>query len=142
MDVIYRVKLALDKGAFKPGFAHADDAGMDLKSPVDVTIVPGKSVVIDTGVHIEIPKGYAGFLKSKSGLNVNHGITGEGIIDVGYTGSIKAKLYNNSHENYHVCRGDKIIQLVIIPCIQPIFEIVDRLDDSERGANGFGSTGR
>ncbi len=106
------------------------------------TIHAGKSEVFDTGVHVELLKGTVGMLKSKSGLNVNHGITSEGVIDVGYTGSIKAKLYNNSDEDYTVSAGDKITQLVILPILTPTLELVDTLEDTERGSNGFGSSGK
>jgi dUTP pyrophosphatase len=81
-------------------------------------------------------------LKSKSGLNVIHGITSEGVIDVGYTGSIKVKLYNHSGYDYKVEAGDKITQLVIMPIIIPELELVDELGDTDRGNNGFGSSGK
>lgn len=81
-------------------------------------------------------------LKSKSGLNVKHGITSEGVIDVGYTGSIRVKLYNNTTEHYHVKKGDKISQLVILPILKPELELVESLEDTDRGGNGFGSSGR
>lgn len=96
-NTVYKqVAVALDDGAYMPEYAHFGwDAGADLKSPVDVMIPANGSAVIDTGVHIDIPQGYAGFLKSKSGLNVKHDLTSEGVIDAGYTGSICVKLYNN-----------------------------------------------
>jgi dUTP pyrophosphatase len=84
-------------------------------------------------------------LKSKSGLNVKHGIVSEGVIDVGYTGSIRAKLYNHSDKDYVVHKGDKITQLVIMPYVAPDLdgiEVVDELDATDRGDNGFGSSGR
>ena len=136
------MKIKLDEGAFMPVRAHDTDAGADLRSPID-TVVPARgSRVIDTGVHIQLPHGYVGMLKSKSGLNVKHGITSEGVIDEGYTGPIKVKLYNHS-DMYHVIeRGDKITQLVILPCEYVKFNLVDYLEDSERGGDGFGSTGK
>ena len=100
------------------------------------------SATFDTGVHIELPSGTVGMLKSKSGLNVKHGITSEGVIDVGYTGSIRVKLYNNSGYDYIVNKGDKISQLVILPILTPELELVDSLEETERGAGGFGSTGK
>lgn len=102
----------------------------------------GGSRVIDTGVHIQLPHGYVGMPKSKSGLNVKYGITSEGVIDEGYTGQIKVKLYNHSDYPYAIERGDKITQLVIIPCEYMDFDVVEELDDSERGGEGFGSTGK
>lgn len=136
------MKIKLDKGAFVPVRAHGTDAGADLRSPID-TVVPARgSRVIDTGVHIQLPHGYAGMLKSKSGLNVKHGITSEGVIDEGYTGPIKVKLYNHSDRPFYIGRYDKITQLVIIPCAYVGFELAEDLDDSERGGDGFGSTGK
>lgn len=136
------MKVMLDEGAFLPTRAHSTDAGMDLYA-MESQIVPAKeSAIFDTGVHIELPTGTVGMLKSKSGLNVKYGITSEGVIDVGYTGSIVAKLYNNSGKDYLVNKGDKITQLVIMPILTPDIEVVDNLEDTERGTGGFGSTGR
>ena len=127
---------------FMPIRAHEDDAGLDLRTPIDVTIPKGGSVVIDTGFHCAIPKGYFGKLESKSGLNVKHGVVSlGGTIDCGYTGSIKAKLYNFGDEDYTFKAGDKVIQLILIPCISPKLIIVDDLEETDRGNNGFGSTG-
>lgn len=136
------MKIKLDKGAFMPVRAHDTDAGADLRSPIDAVVPARGSQVVDTGVHIQLPHGYVGMLKSKSGLNVRHGITSEGVIDEGYTGPIKLKLYNHRYSPYFIERGDKITQLVIVPCEYVSFELVDELDDSERGDSGFGSTGK
>ena len=137
-----KMKIMLDEGAFMPTRAHEADAGLDLYAR-ETTIVPAKeSAKFDTGVHVEIPHDMVGFLKSKSGLNVKHGITSEGVIDEEYTGSIVVKLYNNSGYDYVVRRGDKISQFVIIPIVKPELELVDSLDDTDRGNNGFGSSGR
>ena len=81
-------------------------------------------------------------MKSKSGLNTRHGITSDGVIDVGNTGSIGAKLYNHSGKDYKVKAGDKITQLVIVPILTPELELVEALEETERGNNGFGSTGK
>lgn len=136
------MKVRLDKGAFMPTRAHETDAGLDLYA-VEAQVVPARgSAVFDTGVHIELPSGTVGMLKSKSGLNVIHGLTSEGVIDVGYTGSICVKLYNNSHCNYKVEKGDKISQLVIMPILTPALELVEELEATERGNGGFGSTGK
>ena len=139
------MKVYLDEGAFMPERAHELDAGYDLRTPEDVTVSQYGNVIINTGVHVAIPKGYVGMLKSKSGLNVKSGITGEGVIDSGYTGAIVAKLYSNSNQVVKFNRGDKIIQLVLLPIYTPNLEKVDSIEefgDSERGENGFGSTGR
>lgn len=136
------MKIKLDLGAYMPTRAHTTDAGLDLYAR-ETQIVPAKeSATFDTGVHIELPSGTAGMLKSKSGLNVKHGITSEGVIDVGYTGSIVVKLYNNSGYDYTVNKGDKISQLVIIPILTPEMELVSDLEETERGSGGFGSTGK
>lgn len=136
------MKVKLDKGAYMPERAHSTDAGADLRTPHDVTVMPNDSVVIDTGVHIELPPNTVGMLKSKSGLNVKHGITSEGVIDVGYTGSIRVKLYNHSNKPCELKAGDKVSQLVVMPILIPTFELVDELEETERGDNGFGSSGR
>jgi dUTP pyrophosphatase len=136
------MKIKLDAGAFMPVREHTTDAGADLRSPVYALVPARGSCVIGTGVHIQLPHGYVGMLKSKSGLNVKYGITSEGVIDEGYTGQIMAKLYNHSNYPYNVMRGDKITQLVIVPCEYVDFDLVDDLEDSERGGDGFGSTGK
>ena len=137
------MKIMLDAGAYMPEKAHVTDAGYDLRSPVDAQVYPGDSVTIDTGVHIELPLGTVGMLKSKSGLNVKHGIVPEGVIDFGDTGWIRGELYNHGHEAYFVRRCDKITQLVILPLADVgELEIVSELSESERGDGGFGSTGR
>lgn len=136
------MKIKLDENAKMPTRAHETDAGLDIYSRETKTILVCDSVTFDTGVHIEIPAGYVGFLKSKSGLNVKHGITSEGVIDCGYTGSIVVKLYNNGYDDYTVNAGDKISQLVLLPILTPELELVDTLEDTDRGNGGFGSSGR
>lgn len=137
------MKIQLDKGAYMPEYAHPGfDAGADLRSPVDFVVPDYGSVVIDTGVHIELAQNTVGMLKSKSGLNVKHGITSEGVIDCGYSGSICVKLYNHWDKPYYGKRGDKISQLVVMPFVVEKFEKVDKLEEKGRGNNGFGSTGK
>lgn len=137
------MKIMLDQGAIMPTRAHSTDAGLDLYTPVNATVPAKGSVVIDTGVHVKLPHYTAGFLKSKSGLNVKHGIVSEGVIDVGYTGSIRVKLYNHSDTDYTFLAGDKITQLVIMQIFIPaLLDKVDHFDQTERGEGGFGSTGR
>lgn len=139
------MKIFIEEGAIKPTRAHTSDAGLDLYSREDCIVPAKESAVFDTGVHIELPRGTVGMLKSKSGLNVKYGIQSEGVIDVGYTGAICVKLYNHSGYDYKVSKGDKISQLVILPILTPELEVVDSLDDfnsSDRGENGFGSSGR
>lgn len=136
------MNIMLDSMALMPTRGHATDAGLDLLSPID-TVIPAKgSISIDTGVHIELPPNTAGFLKSKSGLNVKYSITSEGVIDVGYTGSIVVKLYNHSNVDYAIKRGDKITQLVVMQISIPNICLVQKFEETERGNGGFGSTGR
>ena len=151
------MKIVLDEGA-KVSRAHEFDAGLDLHTPT-FAVVPGCKYtapiygggygimgvgqkVIDTGVHVQIPEGYVGLIKSKSGLMVNNGLLTDGTIDSGYTGSIKVKLFNTSPKDYKFKAGEKIAQLVIVPCLLPELEVVDHLEETDRGDGGFGSTGR
>lgn len=136
------MKIKLDENAKMPTRAHDTDAGLDLYAR-ETQIIPAKeSAIFDTGVHVELPRYTVGMLKSKSGLNVKYGLTSEGVIDVGYTGSIKVKLYNNSGFDYTVNAGDKISQLVILPILTPDLELVSELGETDRGDKGFGSTGK
>ena len=137
-----KINVVLDNGAYMPEKAHEADAGFDLRTPSKVIIPAKSSRIIPTGVHVEIPRGYVGFLKSKSGLNVKDGILSEGVIDSGYTGSILAKLYNHSNKEKVFEKGDKITRLVILPIPDVEMVEVDSLEDTERGSNGFGSSGR
>lgn len=139
------MKIYLDNGAKMPTKAHMADAGYDLYTPIKVVLMPHSTAVIDTGVHMEIPNGYVGMIKSKSGLNVKHDILSEGVVDCGYTGSIVAKLYNHSDKIKEFEIGDKITQICIMPVVNFELEEVENLwkfADTERGDNGFGSSGR
>lgn len=136
------MKIKLEAGAHAPTRAHQTDAGLDLYAKETKIIKARSSAVFDTGVCVELPPNTTGFLKSKSGLNVKHGITSEGVIDVGYTGSIKVKLYNHSDSDYAINAGDKISQLVILPILTPDIEFVRKLAETDRGDKGFGSSGR
>lgn len=135
-----KMKVSIDSGCYVPERAHEDDAGLDLRSPVDAWVFSGEAVIIDTGVHVAVPAGHVGLITSKSGLMAK-GITCRGTIDCGYSGSIKAVLFNHGKEAFRVQRGNKICQLVLMPIIAPEMELVSHLDDTERGENGFGSTG-
>lgn len=136
------IKIQLDKGAIAPSRAHPYDGGMDLFARRGTVIDGGESFEFDTGVHLEIPEGWVGFIKSKSGLMCNHDIVTDGTIDAHYTGSICVKLFNLGITPYAVSAGDKIAQLVIVPCHLPRLELVESLEETDRGDNGFGSTGR
>lgn len=137
------MKIVLDKGAYMPKKAHEADAGYDLRTPKRVVLRRGESVCIDTGVHMEIPKGWYGKLESKSGLNVRHGIVSlGGVIDSGYTGTIVAKLYNFGDEDHVFEAGDKIVQIVFMQCGNFSLTQFDKLEETDRGDNGFGSSGK
>lgn len=163
MKEITEINVLLDEGAEMPTQAHSTDAGFDIYAKEDFVVPPckmewekpnlpyapieirGVSVGCashDTGVHIEIPKGYAGNIESKSGLNVRHGLTCQGLIDCGYTGSIVVKLFNHTDKAHYFNKGDKIAQLVIRPILTPKLKLVTELEETERGNGGFGSTGR
>lgn len=134
------MKIMLDPGAKMPTRSHPFDAGLDLYAMKDGIVDYSKT--FDTGVHVEIPEGCVGLIKSKSGLMVNNQITTDGTIDAHYTGSIKVKLFNHGETSYYVEAGQKIAQLVIIKCELPELELVDSLQETDRGSNGFGSTGK
>ncbi len=137
------MKVKLSEGAFVPERAHKEDAGLDLRTPVPFILGAHESYVVDFGVAVEIPVGYYGELMSKSGLNVKHNIqSAGGVTDSGYTGTIRGRITNNGDYDYEFKRGDKVMQLVVKPCLCCDVTVVDELGDSERGADGFGSTGR
>lgn len=136
------MKIKLDKGAYMPSRAHETDAGLDIRAKEDQFVPAKESAIFRTGVHVQLPRGCAGILVSKSGLNVKYDITSTGLIDEGYTGEIVVKLYNHGGYDYEVKAGDKISQLVVVPVIYERIELVNDLDGSERGNNGFGSSGR
>lgn len=137
-----KINVVLDKGAYMPEKAHNADAGFDIRCREDAEIWPRDSHFFDTGVRVEIPQGCVGFLKSKSGLNVKHGILSTGVIDSGYTGTIGVKLYNLGKSAYHIKKGDKITQLVILPIPEVEMIQADSLEKTERNEGGFGSSGR
>ena len=134
--------VTLDHEAVCPRRAHDEDAGLDLFSREDKIVPARGSAVFDTGVHMEIPLGYAGIIISKSGLNVKHNILSDGLIDPGYTGSITVKIYNHGDEDYSVRKGDKISQIVLVPACLAVCAVVEEISGSSRGVRGFGSTGR
>lgn len=138
------MNIALDNGAFKPRRAHPTDAGYDLYSPIDIVVPPviGEAF-IDTGVHVQPPHGFYLAVKGRSGMAINHGLlVFEGTIDEGYRGSIGVLIYNLSAVPYTIKRGDKIAQFVIQSCEYLDLNVVDALEESDRGSDGFGSTGK
>lgn len=135
------LKVSLERGAFAPERAYNDDAGYDLRTREEFTLYPNTSYSVDTGVHIELPRGYAAEVISKSGLNVKHDITSTGLIDAGFSGTIIVKLYNHGYHAKHFNAGDKISQLLIVKHESPDIVVVEQVTGGERGNNGYGSTG-
>jgi len=139
-----RIKL-LDDGIPLPRYQHAGDAGLDLPSRVDLIIEPGERAMVPTGIAVAIPDGYAGFVLPRSGLASRHGIAlvnSPGLVDSGYRGEMSVVMINtDKHEAFHIKRGDRIAQLVIQKVEDVSIIRVDELDETSRGAGGFGSTG-
>lgn len=129
-----------------PRVAKAGDAGVDLRSSIDITIAPGgHRALVPTGIAIAIPEGFAGFVQPRSGLALKHGITclnSPGLIDSGYRGELKVLLINTDpSEPFEIRRGERIAQLVIQAVVEPVFVEVESLDRSARGVGGFGHSG-
>lgn len=128
-----------------PHYAHSDDAGADLASAESVVLQPGERATVGTGVSIAVPPGYAAFVVPRSGLASRHGITvvnSPGTVDAGYRGELRVTLLNTDrHSSFLVEEGDRIAQLIVMPVSRAVFVPVDRLNATERGASGFGSTG-
>lgn len=137
-----KIKIALDPGATMPSRAHEYDGGLDLYAVKDAWIRPQSSEFFDTGVHIQVPRGMVGLMRSRSGLMRNLEVLTDGTIDADYTGSLGVTLFNHSRADVYIKAGDRIAQLVIVPCFLGQPELVDKLEETERGAGGFGSTGR
>lgn len=146
-ESLFKIKIKLDEGARMPEKAHDADAGFDLFSPDEFTVAPMISnqagmAIIDTKMCMQIPTGYCGVIMSKSGLNVKHDLTATGLVDALYNGHIVVKLYNHGNTEYKIYKGDKIAQIIILPVPTVKLSLVDSLEETERGAGGFGSTGR
>ena len=139
--MIWKMKAQIDEGAYLPERAHDTDAGADLRTPERFILRAKSHKVIDTGVHVEIPGGYVGMVKSKSGLMLE-GIVTDGTVDSGYTGSIRVVLFNHSGKHREFKAGDKVAQLVIMKIVSPTFVQVEKVEGGDRGDSGFGSTGR
>ena len=126
-----------------PRQAYDGDAGLDLAACEPAVLEPGERAIVSTGVAVEIPQGYAGFVQPRSGLAARHGIAivnSPGLIDSGYRGEIRVVLLNTGREPFSVEAGMRIAQLVIAPVASVRLVEVDELAASERGARGFGSS--
>jgi dUTP pyrophosphatase len=134
----------LDRDLPLPRPARAGDAGLDLHAARDTVLEAGERALVETGIAVAIPPGWAGFVVPRSGLALRDGVTvlnGPGLIDPGYRGEIKVLLINHGAERARLRRGDRIAQLVIQPVATVALEEVEALPPSDRGAGGFGSTG-
>lgn len=130
--------------AVLPAYAHASDAGMDLRSVDDVVVPSGGRALVHTGLVMALPPMHEGQVRPRSGLALKHGITvlnTPGTIDAGYRGEVGVILANFGDADFPVKKGDKIAQLVIAPVLQPAVAEIDVVDETDRGAGGFGSTG-
>ncbi len=134
----------LDERAILPTYGSADAAGADLYALEGATIAPGETKLIRTGLAMAIPQGYGGFIFARSGLATKRGLAPAnkvGVIDADYRGEVMVALYNQSTATQTVEAGERIAQLVLLPCPQAIFEEADTLPATDRAAGGFGSTG-
>lgn len=132
----------IDAEAVMPKYAIVGDAGLDLYSAEDVVIGVGSRRAVKTGIRMEIPEWHVGLIWDKSGLSVKHGITTmAGVIDANYRGEVAVVLYNAGDMPFEIKKGMKIAQMLIQRVESPEIEVVEALNETNRGENGFGSTG-
>jgi dUTP pyrophosphatase len=136
----------LSEGARAPVRAHDGDAGFDLHAAEPARLAPGQRASVGTGIALAVPDGHAGFVLPRSGLAARHGISvvnAPGLIDAGYRGELRVLLLNTDRDRpFEIVPGDRIAQLVIVRVEGPSVEEATELDPTQRGAGGFGSTGR
>ena len=131
--------------AVLPAYAHPSDAGMDIRSVADVTVPARGRALVPTGLVVLLPPPYEAQVRPRSGLALKHGITvlnTPGTIDSGYRGEIGVILFNSSDVDFQIKKGDRVAQVVIAPVTQPVIEEAQEIDETDRGAGGFGSTGK
>lgn len=143
---VMRVK-KLDNNAIIPTYGTAQAAGADLYAclQMPITIQPGETAWVGTGIALEVPEGCAGLVYARSGLACKRGLAPAnkvGVVDSDYRGEIKVVLYNHSNEPQTIEHGERIAQFVVTPVLTPMYQEVDELDETERGVGGFGSTGK
>jgi dUTP pyrophosphatase len=136
------IKVKLDKGAYMPERAHDTDAGADIRCRERFTVKAHGFMAIDTGVHIELPPTTKCEIKSKSGLWTNHGILTTGLIDEGFSGTIRVGLANLSDQDYTFEAGEKVTQLCVSHVCYPTYVEASEVKSGKRGNAGYGSTGR
>ena len=137
----------LKEGAKLPTYGSAQAAGADLYAclEADVTIMPGKTIFVPTGIAMEVPVGCAGLIYARSGLACKRGLAPAnkvGVVDSDYRGEIMVALHNHGTEPQTVANGERIAQFIITPVLTPAYEVAEELSDTERSAGGFGSTGK
>ena len=141
-----RVK-KLRPGAKLPTFGSAEAAGADLYACLEeeITVKPGETVFVPTGLAMELPRGYAGLIYARSGLACKRGLAPAnkvGVVDSDYRGEFIVALHNHGAEPQTVAHGERIAQLIVTPVLTPVYEEAEELSDSQRGSGGFGSTGK
>ena len=138
--------VVVDDGARPPTYAHADDAGADLSTTVDVEVPPLGRVLVPTGVSVALPAGHVGLVCPRSGLAARHGLTvlnAPGVVDAGYRGEVRVALHNTDRdEAVRLAAGDRVAQLLVVPVARARFVPVGTLPVTGRAGGGFGSTGR
>ena len=144
-EIAVRIRrLPHGEGLPRPAYATPGAAGMDVVAAKEVTLAPGERHAVATGFSVAIPDGYEIQVRPRSGLALKHGITvpnTPGTIDSDYRGELKVILLNHGAEPFPIHRGDRIAQLVLAPVTRAAWEEVAELDETHRGAGGFGSTG-
>lgn len=142
MEEVLRIKKLRD-GAVLPTRQFEGDAGLDLYAVETVTLHPGQRGKVPTGIALAIPKGMVGLIWDKSGLSNNHGLkTLGGVVDAGYRGEILVGLVNLSQETYTIEKGHRVAQMLLQRIERTTIDVVDKLDDTHRGAGAFGSSGK
>ncbi|MBN2450572.1 MAG: dUTP diphosphatase [Lentisphaeria bacterium] len=145
MAVTIRYRMRQGDEDLAPARAHADDAAFDLRSREDALLAPGRVRLVPTGLYLELPPGYEAQVRPRSGLALRHAVTvlnAPGTIDAGYRGEVGVILFNGGEEDFRVERGDRIAQMVVQSLPEVVFEPAASLNETGRGAGGFGSTGK
>ena len=132
----------MNPAAILPTRAHPDDAGLDLYNLEDFQLEPGQGKAVKTGIALAVPGGHVGLVADRSSLGKRGLKTAGGVIDAGYRGEIHIVLWNISSEIFELKRGERLAQLLLIPISTPAVEEVTSLDETARGAKGFGSSGK
>lgn len=132
----------IHESAKLPSYGHIGDAGLDLYSSINCILARGEVKAIATGIQVEIPAGYVGLIWDKSGISLEGVHRLAGVIDAGYRGEVKVVMANLGDKDFSVETGMKIAQLLIQPIVEVNVMDVDELEESSRGKNGFGSTGK